>query len=118
MCGQSTPPTITFTVSPTTIAYGDRLPLNAQARVGDCATATPVRYTASEGTVTGTTFDSSSMSFDRQRRGQQQKVVRLTATETDSRNQTASANANVTVTFKRPGAADRYRVPEPQFACE
>jgi hypothetical protein len=97
-----TPPTITFNVSPTTIAYGDRLPLNAQATVGDCATATPVRYTASEGTITGTTFDSSSMSFDANGAGQQQKVVRLTATETDSRNQTATANANVTVTYKRP----------------
>jgi hypothetical protein len=96
------PPTITFNVSPTTIAYGDRLPLNAQASVGDCATATPVRYTASEGTITGTTFDSSSLSFDANGAGQQQKVVRLTATETDSRNQTATGNANVTVTFKRP----------------
>jgi outer membrane protein OmpA-like peptidoglycan-associated protein len=97
-----TPPTITFAVSPTTIAYGDRLPLNAQARVGDCATATPVRYAASEGTIAGTTFDSSSLSFDANGAGQQQKVVRLTATETDSRNQTATGNANVTVTFKRP----------------
>jgi outer membrane protein OmpA-like peptidoglycan-associated protein/opacity protein-like surface antigen len=97
-----TPPTITFNVSPSTIAYGDRLPLNAQPRVGDCATATPVRYTASEGTIAGTTFDSSSLSFDANGAGQQQKVVRLTATETDSKNQTANANANVTVTFIRP----------------
>jgi len=97
-----TPPTIAFTVSPTTIAYGDRLPLNAQARVGDCATATPVRYTASEGAIAGTTFDSSSLSFDANGAGQQQKVVRLTATETDSRNQTATGNGNVTVTFTRP----------------
>jgi hypothetical protein len=95
-----TPPTITFNVSPTTIAYGDRLPLNAQARVGDCATLTPVRYAASEGTINGTTFDSSSLSFDANNAGAQQKVVRLTATETDSRNQTATGNATVTVTYK------------------
>jgi outer membrane protein OmpA-like peptidoglycan-associated protein len=70
--------------------------------VGDCATPTPVRYAASEGTITGTTFDSSSLSFDANGAGQQQKVVRLTATETDSRNQTATGNANVTVTYIRP----------------
>jgi outer membrane protein OmpA-like peptidoglycan-associated protein len=95
------PPTIQFSVSPTTIAYGDRLPLNAQAAVGDCATPTPVRYTASAGTIAGTNFDSSSMTFDPNGAGQQQQVVRLTATETDSRNQSVSANANVTVTYKR-----------------
>jgi outer membrane protein OmpA-like peptidoglycan-associated protein len=100
----SAPPTITFTVSPTTIAYGDRLPLNAQPRVGDCATATPVRYTASAGTIAGTTFDSSSMTFNPNGAGQQQQVVRLTATETDSRNRTATANANVTVTYKVPAS--------------
>ena len=30
------PPTIRFAVNPTTIAYGDRLPLNAQATGSDC----------------------------------------------------------------------------------
>ena len=100
--GTLSPPTIQFSVSPTTIAYGDRLPLNATAAVSECATATPLRYTASEGTIAGNTFDSSSMSFDSNGAGLQQKVVRLTATETDSKNQTASANANVTVNYKRP----------------
>jgi outer membrane protein OmpA-like peptidoglycan-associated protein len=98
------PPTVRFTVSPATINYGDRLPLNATDTVSDCATATPIRYTASEGTITGTTFDSSSVSFDPNATGVQSKVVRLTATETDSKNQTASANANVTVNKKAVAA--------------
>jgi outer membrane protein OmpA-like peptidoglycan-associated protein len=102
------PPTIQFAVSPSTINYGDRLPLNATANVSECAQATPVRYTASEGTVTGTTFDSSTVSFDPNATGVQTKVVRLTATETDSRNQTATANANVTVTKK--AAASRQDI--------
>jgi hypothetical protein len=91
------PPTIQFNVSPTTINYGDRLPLNATDTVSQCATATPIRYTASQGTITGNTFDSSGVSFDPNATGSQSVVVNLTATETDSRNQTASANANVTV---------------------
>lgn len=94
------PPTIQFTVSPSTINYGDRLPLNATATVSECAQATPIRYTASEGTITGTTFDSSTVSFDPNATGVQSKVVRFTATETDSRNQTATANANVTINKK------------------
>jgi outer membrane protein OmpA-like peptidoglycan-associated protein len=94
------PPTIQFTVSPSTINYGDRLPLNATANVSECAQATPIRYTASEGTITGTTFDSSTVTFDPNATGVQTKVIRFTATETDSRNQTATANANVTVSRK------------------
>jgi outer membrane protein OmpA-like peptidoglycan-associated protein len=94
------PPTVRFTVSPSTINYGDRLPLNATDTVSECATATPIRYTASEGAIAGNTFDSSGVSFDPTATGAQTKVVNLTATETDSRNQTASANASVTVTKK------------------
>jgi outer membrane protein OmpA-like peptidoglycan-associated protein len=94
------PPTVRFNVSPTTINYGDRLPLNASDTVSDCAQATPIRYTASEGTITGTTFDSSGVRFDPNATGVQSQVVRLTATETDSKNQTGSATANVTVTRK------------------
>jgi hypothetical protein len=102
------PPTIRFTVSPTTINYGDRLPLNATDTVSECATATPIRYTASQGTITGNTFDSSGVTFDPNATGAQSVVVRLTATETDSRNQTVSANANVTVNKK--AAASRQDI--------
>jgi len=92
------PPTIQFNVSPTTINYGDRLPLNATDTVSaPCVTATPIRYTASQGTIAGNAFDSSTVNFDPNATGSQSVVVRLTATETDSRNQTATANANVTV---------------------
>jgi len=94
------PPTVRFTVSPATINYGDRLPLNATDTISDCATGTPIRYTASEGTITGTTFDSSGVSFDPNATSVQTIVERPTATETDSKNQTATANANVTVIRK------------------
>jgi outer membrane protein OmpA-like peptidoglycan-associated protein len=102
------PPTIRFAVNPTTIAYGDRLPLNAQVTPSDCGGPATIRYTANDGTVTGNTFDSSTMTFDPNGAGLQQKAVTLTATATDTKNQTASANANVTVTFKR--AAQRQDI--------
>ena len=98
---QSGPPTIQFSVNPTTINYGDRLPLNATARGSDCGGAVTVRYSASEGTITGTQYDSSGVAFDMANRlKQQSKSVTLTATATDTKNQTASANANVTVLLK------------------
>lgn len=99
-----TPPTIQFAVNPSTIAYGDRLPLNAQATGSECGGPATIRYTATDGTITGTTFDSSSMTFNPNGAGQQQKVVTITATATDTKNQTASANANVTVTYKVPAS--------------
>ncbi len=94
------PPTINFSVSPTTIAYGDRLPLNATATGSDCGGPATVRYTASEGSITGTTYDSSGVSFDMNNRlTQQSKQVVLTAVATDQKAQTARATANVTVTL-------------------
>jgi hypothetical protein len=94
------PPTIRFAVSPTTIAYGDKLPLNATATGSDCGGPATVRYTASEGSISGNTYDSSGVSFDMNNRLQQQsKTITLTATATDQKNQTARATANVTVTL-------------------
>ena len=98
------PPTIRFAVNPTTIAYGDRLPLNAQATGSDCGGPATIRYTANDGTINGTTFDSSSMTFNPNGAGTQQKVVAITATATDTKNQTANATANVTVVFKVPAS--------------
>ena len=95
-----TPPTIRFAVSPSTIAYGDKLPLAATATGSDCGGPAQIRYTASEGSISGTTYDSSGVSFDMNNRlRQQSKSVTLTATATDAKNQTARATAPVTVTL-------------------
>jgi outer membrane protein OmpA-like peptidoglycan-associated protein len=95
------PPTVRFNVSPTTINYGDRLPLNATATGSECGGPATIRYTASEGTIAGTTFDSTGVSFDQSNRlREQSKVIHLTATATDAKNQTASAAADVTVNLK------------------
>jgi hypothetical protein len=96
----SGPPTIRFTVNPTTINYGDRLPLNATATGSECTNPVTIRYTASEGTIANNTFDSTGVSFDPTNTRQQTKVVRLTAIATDAKGQTATATADVTILRK------------------
>ena len=99
--GALAPPTVSFTVSPSTIAYGDKLPLNAMANASSCGMPVSIAYAASEGSVAGNTFDSTGVSFDLNNRLKQQtKTVTLTATATDSKNQMASATAPVTITLK------------------
>ncbi|HTX39942.1 MAG TPA: outer membrane beta-barrel protein [Bryobacteraceae bacterium] len=94
------PPTVQFTLSRNTIAFGDKLPLEATARASDCGGNTTLRYTASEGSISGNTFDSSTMTFDLNNRLKQQtKVVHLTATATDAKGGTGSATADLTVTL-------------------
>jgi len=101
MIGSLAPPTIQFSVSPMTIAYGDKLPLNATANASACGMPVSVRYAASEGSIAGNTFDSTGVTFDLNNRlKQQSQTVQLTATATDSKNESTSATANVTVTLK------------------
>lgn len=93
-----TPPTVTLNGLPATIQYGDQLPLNATATGSDCGGPATVTYTVSEGTVSGTTFDSNSMAFDRSNRTRRQvRTVKVTATATDQRGQTATATGEITV---------------------
>jgi outer membrane protein OmpA-like peptidoglycan-associated protein len=93
-----TPPTISFAVSPSTIPYGNTIPLSATAQGSECGGPATIRYSG-EG-VSGSTFDSKALSFDMTNRlKSQSKTVRLTATATDAKNQTASAPADVTVTL-------------------
>jgi outer membrane protein OmpA-like peptidoglycan-associated protein len=95
------PPTVQFTVSPSTIRAGEKLPLNATASESECGGPATIVYSASEGTVTGNVFDSSGVSFDMSNRSRlQTKVVTLTATATDRKGGTGSARADVTVTLR------------------
>ncbi|HVW83072.1 MAG TPA: hypothetical protein VHB50_00245, partial [Bryobacteraceae bacterium] len=94
-----TPPTINFNVSPSTVPYGTKVNLAANATGSECGGPVTVRYSGDG--VTGNTFDSSALSFDMSNRlKQQSKTVTITATATDQKNQTASAPANVTVTLQ------------------
>jgi outer membrane protein OmpA-like peptidoglycan-associated protein/opacity protein-like surface antigen len=99
--GDAAPPTVQFSLSRTTIAFGERLPLSATASASRCGGNTRIRYTASEGAISGgNTFDSSTMSFDPNNRLKQQtKVVHLTAIATDDKGGTGNAPADLTVTL-------------------
>jgi len=92
------PPTIRFGISPSTVSYGTRVPLAANATGSACTD--PVSITYSGQGVTGSTFDSTALTFDMSNRlKQQSQTVTITATATDRRRQTASAPAQVTVTL-------------------
>jgi len=92
------PPAIQFTVSPSVINYGDKLPLAARATASECTTPATIVYTASAGTVAGSTFDSTGVTLDMSNRARPQSmVVHLTATATDRIGQTAVATADVTI---------------------
>ncbi len=74
-------PSIQFALSQSTIAYGDRVPLSATATGSECTDPVTIRYTASEGSITGNTYDSSGVAFDMNNRMRQQsKAVTITAT--------------------------------------
>jgi outer membrane protein OmpA-like peptidoglycan-associated protein len=94
------PPTVQFTLSRSSIPYGDKLTLHATASSSECGGPASLRYSASEGSVSGDVFDSSPMSFDQSNRLRQQtKVVHLTATATDQKGGTGSAPADLAVTL-------------------
>ena len=94
------PPTVQFPLSPSTVVYGTRVPLSATANASECGAPATLRYTASEGTVSGNTYDTNTLSFDTSNRLKQQtKVVHLTATATDAKGGTGSASADLTVTL-------------------
>ena len=95
------PPTVTLSANPTTIPAGGTSTLTSAARTSDCAGgAATIRYSASEGSVSGNTFNSNGVGFDMSNRSKpQSKVVHITATATDPKGGTGSATADVTVTL-------------------
>ena len=93
-------PVVQFPLAQTTIPAGTKLPLNATATASECGGPASLRYSASEGSVSDSTFDSSTVAFDPANRMKQQtKVVHLTATATDQKGGTGTATADVTVTL-------------------
>ena len=91
-------PAVQFNLAQTSIPYGTKLPLNAAAQPSECGGPAEIRYSASEGSVVGNSFDSGTVGFDMSNRLKQQtKVVQLTATATDRKGGTGAASAEVTV---------------------
>jgi outer membrane protein OmpA-like peptidoglycan-associated protein len=89
------PPTISFTISPSTVTYGTRVPLAATANGSSCGGPATVVYSGQG--VTGSTFDSTALNFDMSNPREQRQTVTIRATATDQKRQTASSTADVTV---------------------
>jgi hypothetical protein len=98
-----TPPTLTFSVSPTTIPYGSTAQLTSNATPGQCGGPVTIRYTVppGSGSISGNTYTCSNISgFDLANRSRpQSQAIQLTAIATDTKNQTATANASLTCTL-------------------
>lgn len=91
-------PTVRFALSQQRIAYGDKLPLAATGTGSECTDPVRVTYTASEGSISGNTYDSSGVAFDMSNRLKEQcKTITITATATDSKNQSARQPQTVNV---------------------
>jgi outer membrane protein OmpA-like peptidoglycan-associated protein len=100
------PPTGTVRADPAEIYAGDKSALAASFN-GQCGgQIQPPSFSASEGTVQGSEFDSSSVQFDPSVRTEQRKAVTITASAADSRN-TGSATTSITVIQKASAAAIR-----------
>jgi hypothetical protein len=94
-------PTATVSVSPSTIPAGSTAQISGSANGSECGNPVNLTYSASEGSINGTTFDSTGVSFNQGGPGRlQTKVVHITATATDKTGATGTATADITVTSK------------------
>ena len=73
----------------------------------------PAVYTASEGSINGSTFDSSTVQFDASNTDEQTKSVTITATASDDK---GSGTATTTITVRKPASAKASRLPDLIFA--
>ena len=106
------PATGTLTASPAEIYVGDNATLNPNFSEAECGgTRGPVTFSASEGTVNGNQFVSSSVRFDPGSSGQQKQVT-ITAKVSDEK---GSASAETTVLVKQRTAITARRLPDIVF---
>lgn len=109
---QYRPPTGNVEVQPGELYAGEKATLSAQF-TGQCGgTIGQPKFSASEGTVVGNTFDSSSVQFAPGATTEQQKTITITASAADDK-QTGTATANLVVK-KKPALAKR--LPDILFA--
>jgi hypothetical protein len=109
------PPTGAVQANPDQIYVGEQSTLIA-AFQGQCGgpIQAPV-FTASEGTVRDSQFDSSSVQFDPSVRSEQRKTVKISATAADNR---TSGVAVTTITVVRRAAPDQVQDPRPAGAVD
>ncbi|SPE30228.1 conserved exported hypothetical protein [Candidatus Sulfopaludibacter sp. SbA3] len=98
-------PSGTLEATPQEVMAGEKVNLAANFTPGQCGGSLrqPV-FTASEGTVTGTQFDSSEVRFDPAATSEQRKTVTIVAKVADDK---GSGTAQATVLVKKPALAKR-----------
>ena len=106
------PPTGTVQANPAQINAGDKSTVSSSFQ-GQCGG--PIQsatYEASEGTMQGDEFDSSSMQWDTSNNGEQRKTVTVTAKAADNR---SAGSATTTIEVVRPTVAVPVRLPDVLF---
>ena len=106
-------PNGSVTANPSSLTVGQTSALSSNFN-GQCGgPIKPAVYTASEGTVNGSTFDSSTVQFDASNTDEQTKSVTITATASDDK---GSGSATTTITVRKPASAKATRLPDLIFS--
>lgn len=107
------PPTGTVSADPSSIRAGDKSTLSANFR-GQCGgpIQAPI-YEASEGSIVGDQFDSSSLRWDPNVPGEQRKTITITAKASDNK---SVGTATTTIEVTKPGAVAPIRLPDVLFS--
>ncbi len=106
-------PNGSVTANPSSLTVGQTSQISSNFN-GQCGgTIKPATYTASEGSINGNTFDSSSVQFDAANTDEQTKNVTITATATDDK---GNGTATTTITVRKPANAKFTRLPDLIFA--
>ena len=107
------PPSGTLQVSPAEIWAGEKATLTPNFSAGKCGgTLKPATFTASEGSVTGNEFDSSTVQFDPSSNSEQQKTITIAANVSDDK---GSGSAEGRVVVKKKEVVTAKRLPDIVF---
>jgi hypothetical protein len=107
------PPTGTAQANPAEIKAGDKSTVTSSFQNQCGGPIQPATYQASEGTMQGDQFDSSSMQWDASNNSEQRKTVTITANAADNR---SAGTATTTVDVVKGAAVMPVRLPDVLFS--
>ena len=108
------PPTGTAQANPAQVYVGEKSSISANFD-GQCGgPIQPASFTASEGSIQGDQFDSTTVQFDASNNAEQRKTVTITAKAADSKSE-GTATTTVEV-IKKAGKLRRSRLPDVLFS--
>jgi len=108
------PPAGTLTASPSEIWFGEKATLSASFMSGQCGgTLGPVSFSAAEGSVSGSQFDSAGVQFAPPSTSEQRKTITITAKVSDEK---GSGSAQASVVVKQRALLSARQLPDVLFA--